>query len=117
MKNYCIFVFRTMAEHLRAETWFYGVFGSLFGVFGFAALLLASVGLAERLDHRPAELSGGQKKRIGLARTLILRPDIILYDEPCSALDPISTNKIEELMLTVTDKRQDVRRLQVNDKT
>jgi phosphate transport system ATP-binding protein len=51
---------------------------------------------------KPAvKLSGGQQQRLCIARTVVLRPDVILMDEPCSALDPISTRKIEELILTL----------------
>ena len=51
---------------------------------------LEDVGLADTAEKMPAELSGGQRKRIALARTLILRPEIILYDEPTTGLDPIT---------------------------
>ena len=47
----------------------------------------------------PSELSGGMRKRIGLARTLIMRPEIVLYDEPTTGLDPITSREIVELML------------------
>ena len=50
------------------------------------------------------ELSGGMRKRIGLARTLILKPEIILYDEPTTGLDPITAREISELMLKVQEK-------------
>jgi phosphate transport system ATP-binding protein len=53
----------------------------------------------DRLDTLAMNLSGGQQQRLCLARTLAVEPDIILYDEPCSALDPISTAKIEEAMI------------------
>jgi phospholipid/cholesterol/gamma-HCH transport system ATP-binding protein len=52
----------------------------------------------------PAELSGGMKKRIGLARTLILKPEIILYDEPTTGLDPVTSGEISELMLRIQKK-------------
>lgn len=66
--------------------------------------VLDSVGLTEAVDKMPAELSGGMKKRIGLARTLILKPEIILYDEPTTGLDPVTSGEISELMLQVQKK-------------
>ena len=62
---------------------------------------LESVGLKEAIDKMPSELSGGMRKRIGLARTLILRPDIILYDEPTTGLDTITSREISELILSI----------------
>lgn len=58
----------------------------------------------DRLQSSAMKLSGGQQQRLCLARTLAVEPDIILYDEPCSGLDPISTAKIEEAMLTFKEK-------------
>ena len=62
---------------------------------------LENVGLAHTIDMMPAELSGGMRKRIALARTLILRPDIILYDEPTTGLDPVTAREISDLILKV----------------
>ena len=56
--------------------------------------VLDSVGLLQTINQMPSELSGGQRKRIGIARTLILRPKIMLYDEPTSGLDPITSIEI-----------------------
>lgn len=66
--------------------------------------VLESVGLLDAVDKMPAELSGGMKKRIGLARTLILQPEIILYDEPTTGLDPVTSGEISELILRIQDK-------------
>lgn len=65
---------------------------------------LNSVGLIDAIDKMPSELSGGMKKRIGLARTLILDPEIILYDEPTTGLDPVTSREISELILKMRDK-------------
>ena len=65
---------------------------------------LENVGLISAIDKMPAELSGGMRKRIGLARTLILKPEIILYDEPTTGLDPITSREISELILEVQKK-------------
>jgi phospholipid/cholesterol/gamma-HCH transport system ATP-binding protein len=62
---------------------------------------LENVGLAHAVDLMPAELSGGMKRRVALARTLILKPSIILYDEPTTGLDPITANEIIQLMLKI----------------
>jgi phosphate transport system ATP-binding protein len=58
----------------------------------------------DRLNDLAMNLSGGQQQRLCLARTLAIEPDVILYDEPCSALDPISTAKIEEAMVHFKEK-------------
>lgn len=65
---------------------------------------LEDVGLANTVDMMPAELSGGMRKRIALARTLILKPDIILYDEPTTGLDPITGKEIIRLMVEIQKK-------------
>ncbi|MDI1235426.1 MAG: ATP-binding cassette domain-containing protein [bacterium] len=65
---------------------------------------LENVGLEDAIDKKPSELSGGMRKRIGLARTLILKPDIILYDEPTTGLDPITSKEISKLILDMQKK-------------
>ena len=65
---------------------------------------LVNVGLADSIDKMPSELSGGMMKRIGLARTLILRPEILLYDEPTTGLDPVTSGEISELILKVQEE-------------
>jgi phospholipid/cholesterol/gamma-HCH transport system ATP-binding protein len=65
---------------------------------------LTNVGLEETADKFPSELSGGMQKRIALARTLILKPQIILYDEPTAGLDPITGKEICQLMLELQKK-------------
>jgi phospholipid/cholesterol/gamma-HCH transport system ATP-binding protein len=66
--------------------------------------VLDAVGLLDKKKQMPSELSGGQKKRIGIARTLILQPEIMLYDEPTAGLDPITSCEINELINEVKIK-------------
>lgn len=66
--------------------------------------VLEDVGLSQTINQMPSELSGGQRKRIGIARTLILRPEIMLYDEPTSGLDPITSIEINNLINLVREK-------------
>ncbi|MEA5256232.1 ATP-binding cassette domain-containing protein [Arcicella aquatica] len=63
--------------------------------------VLHEVGLSQTINQMPSELSGGQRKRIGIARTLILKPEIMLYDEPTSGLDPITSIEINNLIVKV----------------
>lgn len=66
--------------------------------------VLSNVGLQHTIDMMPEELSGGMKKRIALARTLILEPEIILYDEPTTGLDPITGKEISKLILNIQEQ-------------
>jgi len=66
--------------------------------------VLDAVGLSQTINQMPAELSGGQRKRIGIARTLILNPEIMLYDEPTAGLDPITCIEINELINEVQER-------------
>jgi phospholipid/cholesterol/gamma-HCH transport system ATP-binding protein len=66
--------------------------------------VIEAVGLKKTLDQKPSELSGGQRKRIGIARTLIMNPKIMLYDEPTAGLDPITCQEINDLMNQVKEK-------------
>ncbi len=65
---------------------------------------LELVGLKGIHDRKPAELSGGMKKRIALARAICMRPEILLYDEPTTGLDPITASAIDELIISLHDK-------------
>ncbi len=65
---------------------------------------LRLVGLEHAIDKMPSELSGGMKKRIGLARAIIKRPSIVLYDEPTAGLDPITAREISELILSLEEQ-------------
>lgn len=64
---------------------------------------LGFVGLADAIDKTPAELSGGMKRRVALARALINGPEIVLYDEPTAGLDPVTSRKINELIIALRD--------------
>ena len=66
--------------------------------------VLRMVGLAEKFGHMPADLSGGQRKRIALARAIVLDPEVVLYDEPTTGLDPITSDVINELILKLADE-------------
>ncbi|WP_413997987.1 ABC transporter ATP-binding protein [Flavobacterium sp. W1B] len=65
---------------------------------------LDAVGLKDKIKEMPADLSGGQRKRIGIARTLILKPEIMLYDEPTAGLDPITCAEINDLIIEVQQR-------------
>lgn len=66
--------------------------------------VLDAVGLSQTIEQLPSELSGGQRKRIGIARTLILQPEIMLYDEPTAGLDPITSTEINNLIREVQQR-------------
>jgi phospholipid/cholesterol/gamma-HCH transport system ATP-binding protein len=67
---------------------------------------LDSVGLLDAIDKMPSDLSGGMRKRAGLARTIIVEPEIILYDEPTTGLDPITSREISDLLLSIQKKQK-----------
>jgi phospholipid/cholesterol/gamma-HCH transport system ATP-binding protein len=68
--------------------------------------VLEAVGLSDIIDKMPSDLSGGMRKRLGLARTLIVRPEIMLYDEPTTGLDTVTSREISHLILEVQKKYQ-----------
>ena len=67
---------------------------------------LDSVGLLDAIDKMPSDLSGGMRKRAGLARTIIVDPEIMLYDEPTTGLDPITSREISDLILKIQKKQK-----------
>lgn len=81
-----------------------GKFGEIDDATPLVLEALENVGLPHTIDLMPEELSGGMKRRIALARTLILRPRIILYDEPTTGLDPITSKEIVILMKSIQQK-------------
>jgi len=70
------------------------------------AAVLEAVGLSEAIDKMPSDLSGGMRKRAGLARTLVVDPEIMLYDEPTTGLDPITSREISELIISIQKKNK-----------
>ena len=73
-----------------------------------ARTLLEVVGLADRLDHRPAQLSGGEKQRVALARALIMKPQLLLCDEPTGNLDHKSAEVVASLLLDLHQQQQTI---------
>jgi phospholipid/cholesterol/gamma-HCH transport system ATP-binding protein len=66
--------------------------------------VLKGVGLYDSIDKMPSDLSGGMRKRAGLARTLVVNPELMLYDEPTTGLDPVTSREISNLVLEIQKK-------------
>ena len=68
--------------------------------------LMSSVGMDSDLDKMPSEISGGMKKRVGLARALALQPELVMFDEPTAGLDPVTAAEIAKLILDLKEEHQ-----------
>jgi phospholipid/cholesterol/gamma-HCH transport system ATP-binding protein len=97
-QNYALFDFMNVAENVAFPLVRRGGIEAV-ELADRVATRLRAVGLAHSGEKRPSELSGGMKKRVGIARATIARPDLVIYDEPTAGLDPVTTSKIYDLLL------------------
>jgi len=95
-QDHCLLPQLSVLENVLLPTLVAGSDGAMTGR---AKELIAQVGLTDRIDHRPAELSGGEKQRVALARALVLSPELLLCDEPTGNLDPRSAETVGGMLL------------------
>jgi lipoprotein-releasing system ATP-binding protein len=104
-QDHCLLPQCTVIENVLVPT----LVGELDGgAFDRARALLDDVGLGERLEHRPAALSGGEKQRVALARALIRQPQLLLCDEPTGNLDVDSADRVAELLIDLHRRQQTI---------
>jgi len=104
-QDHCLLPQCSVLENVLAPTL---VARSRDGLGARARALLEKVGLGERLEHRPAELSGGEKQRVALARALILKPALLLCDEPTGNLDAESAGTVASMLLDLHDREKTI---------
>lgn len=107
-QDHCLLPQCTVLENVLVPTMVGQRPASPDGVEQYARTLLGQVGLTERLDHRPSELSGGEKQRAAIARALIRRPPLLLCDEPTGNLDQASAATVASLLLDLHRVQQNV---------
>ncbi len=101
-QNAALFDSMTVYENITLGLWEQGQRDST-KLLQIAEECLRKVGLQNILDQKPSELSGGMKKRVGLARALAMEPKYLFYDEPTTGLDPVTSDQIDELILHLCD--------------
>lgn len=94
----------TVAENVELFVREHGLMGDEERIREVSSAVLSLVGIEGRGSALPSELSGGMKRRVAIARALITNPDLLLYDEPTTGLDPATKKSVEEIMLTIRDK-------------
>lgn len=104
-QDHCLLPQCSVMENVLTPTL---VSGSENNAMGDARLLLEHVGLSDRLEHRPSELSGGEKQRVALARALIMKPQLLLCDEPTGNLDRKSGETVAELLFDLHQEQQTI---------